>query len=283
MKPLPLLLIATFLTAFSCQQNDGKHSTDHLDRGLSDTTSVTGLSGDSAKLVKTASVHFKVKEVEKSTIAISGVVRKYRGAVHYQNFRSPQTGRKELKVSDDSLLVITTASPQADMTIRIPSNALESFLFEVIDMGYHTDDITLRIDDKSLYFLENELKRKNRIAAVTGRQQNADSNVTWRTLQVKDEAVAQFITNKAIDADVAYSTIQLVLFQNAVVQKEMIANYDIADYQLSLSTRIGHAFYKGWEVFLNLWVALLHLWPFAMLGIGLYAGWRFYQRRKIVV
>lgn len=281
MKLLPFLFIGAVLTAFGCKQNNQQYDKDYPSHELSDSASATGLTGDSVKLVKTASIHFKVKEVEKSTKAISEAARKFGGAVHYQSFRSPQTGRKELQVSDDSLMVITTLSPQADLTVRVPSINLETFLFEVTELGYHTEDILLKIDDKSLLYLENDLRRKNRISAVRTKRPKPDSTINWQTLRVKDETVAQYIANKTIDAEAAYSTIQLSLFQNAIVNKELIANYAINDYQLPLSTRIGQSFYKGWEAFLSLVVALLHLWPFALLGVGLYFAYRIFQRRKV--
>ena len=282
MKPLFFVLAAACLAATGCQQNDHHYQEQNLSRELSDSTSVTGLTGDSVKLVKTAGVHLKVREVEKTTKAISEVARKYGGAIHYQNFRSPQTGQKELKVSDDSLLVITTISPQADLTLRIPSADLEPFLFEVVELGYRTEDVVVKIDDKSLLYLEHSLRQKNRVAATTTVKEKADSNTNWQTLQAKDEAVAHYIANKAIDAEAAYSTIELFLSQNAIVQKEMIANYTLAEYQLPLSSRIGQAFLKGGDLFLNLAVALLHLWPFALLGVFSYTVYKFRQRRKAV-
>ena len=281
MKPLFFVLAAACLAATSCQI-DHSNQDQKLSRDLSDSTSLTGLTGDSVKLVKTGSIQLKVREVEQSVKAISGLAKKYGGAVHYQHFYSPQTGEKELKVSDDSLLVITTTSPQANMTVRIPTQHMEAFLFEAAAVGYRTEDVVLKIDDRSLAYLENELRRGNRIAATTTKQK-PDSNTNMQTLQLKDEAVAQYISNKTIDAEAAYSTIELSLSQNTVVQKEMIANYAIADYQLPLSTRIGHAFSNGGEMFLNLLLVLLNLWPFLLFGISLYVAYRLWQRRKVVL
>lgn len=283
MKPCLLLAFVCLLCFFfSCQNsNDQKE----YYTPLSDSTSVTRLTGDSVKLVKTAGINFKVKNVEQSTRAVSGLAQKYGGMLTYQNMESPDERRTDLKLSMDSLLVITAATPHAAITARIPSQNLEDFLFAVADLGYYTGSSRLQIDDKSLQYLENVLKQKNRSETLAQAPTNKKTSLAVpEIIAVKDEAIAQQMLNRSIDADVAYSTINLNLFQNPIVRRETIANSNVDDYRLSFWKRFGNAVAEGWEVFLSFIVALAHLWMFILLGaIALFGYKNWIQKRKPVL
>lgn len=275
---LPSLILLSILS--SCDNSSNK---DYAP-ALTDSTSVTGFTGDSVKLVKTAGIRFKVTNVEQNTRAVAALAQKYGGQIHHQNFESAEQSRKELQVSDDSLLVISTSSPQAEITVRVPAQNLETFLFAVADLGFYTGSSQLKLDDRSLLYLENALKQKGRESLLTkpitskppvaGNQQ---------AIQVKDEAVDKFIANKTIDADAAYSIVNLSLFQNAVVRKEMIANYAVTDYELPFGQRLKNALSTGWEAFLNFLLAISHLWMFILLGLFAFVFYKQYQSRRKAV
>ena len=159
------------------------------------------------------------------------------------------------------------------MTVRVPSEKLEVVLNGAADLGYFTANSTLHIDDRSLAFLENGLKQKNRTGSISSQ----------KTIAFKDEMVDRFIQNKTIDADVAYSTVSLRLFQNAIVHKEVIANYVVADYTLPFSQRLGNNLSKGWDYFLGLLLALANLWAFLLSGVAVYIIYRRLQKRKIII
>lgn len=122
MKPLlslAAMLVLTFLV--SCQSSTDEKNTI---TALTDSASITGLTGDSVKLVKPAAVNFKVKDVESGTRAVSALAQKAGGMIFHQNMEAAEGEKKELKISSDSLMVITAYTPQADITARIPSEHL---------------------------------------------------------------------------------------------------------------------------------------------------------------
>ncbi len=277
MKPFPLLLLLVLTLLLSCQNNGNQQDPDLLHRRLSDSTSVSGLTGDSVKLVRTANLQFKVGNVEEKTKAVSEVARQYGGMIYYQNFRNVEEGKKELPFSEDSLLVISTHTPVADLTVRVLAENLESFLYAAKDLGYYTGSSNLQVDDRSLHYLENALKQKNRSGALTSpRASGSKAPTTLETIQVKDDAIDKFIANKAIDADASYSTVSLSLYQNAVVRKEVIANYVVSDYELPFGERLVNALGNGWEIFLNFLLTLMHFWLFIVLFILSWVGYRYY-------
>jgi hypothetical protein len=103
-----LFFPALFLTICGCHNNAGEND---IVKALSDTTSISGLSGDSVKLAKTASIDFKVKDVEKAGWGVSALAQQLGGKIFHQQLETIEGERKELKMSDDSLLVITAYLP----------------------------------------------------------------------------------------------------------------------------------------------------------------------------
>jgi hypothetical protein len=251
---------------------------------LSDTTSVTGLTGDSVKLVKTAATNIKVKDVEQSTRAVSALAQKFGGMLTLQNLEAVEQSRKELKLSSDSLLVITAVAPHADITARVPSQNLEAFLFGVADLGYLTTSTHLQVDDKSLTYLENALKQKNRTEVLNSPSTKPKSpSSALQTIAVKDEAIEQDIANRTINAEVNYSTVNLNLYQNVVVRKETIANPYLDNYDLPFWSRLGNALENGWAYFLSFVVGIAHLWLFIGVGVLVVTAYRYWQQRRKLI
>lgn len=277
-----LSLGAIAMLALFCRCNNASENSDYA--AISDSASITGLTGDSVKLVKTAGIHFKVKNVEQGTRAVSALSRTFSGMLTYQSMEATEQGRKELKLSADSSLVITTVLTQAEITARIPAQHLEAFLYGVADLGYFTGSTRLQVDDRSLQYLENALKQKSRAAVLLQPtvKNRTKSVAVQQTVALKDEAIEQEISNRAIDADVAYSAVNLTLFQNPVVRKEVVVNTDIESYQLPFGKRITNAVAAGWEFFLNVLIALAHLWAFGLSALVMYIVYRYWRRRRAV-
>ena len=280
MKALYCLYILSFsLFIFSCNSSAIKQLEEVV--ALSDTTSVNGFSGDEVKLVKTAGLHCKVHDVEKSTRAVSAIAQQFGGMVFNLSMEYEETGRNELPLSADSLMIVTVATPQANMTIRMPSQNLEAFMYGVADIGYFTRSSTLNIDDRSLQYLENNLKQQSRTAVITGSSLRRDKSFTHtRAIQVKDDVIDKQLANKSIDAQVNYSTVSLTLYQNQVIRKEVVANYAVADYQLPFSQRLGNAISNGWQMFQSFLLVLAHLWMFVFITAGGYFYYRFLQHKR---
>ena len=262
-----LLIPIVFL--LSCNQN----SSETTDTALSDTSSYTGITDQSVKLVKNASIRSKVKDIETGVRTLSQVVHQYHGMVFHQTIASNQINEKELSLSDDSLLIISTYSPTAFITVRVPSEKLHEFLFDVSSIGYLTDKSTLDIQDKSLEFLQNRLKQENRNSIST------KSN-TINIVKLKDEATDQKIANLAIDADVRYSPVTIELYQNQIIKKEVVANHNISSYQLPFSTRIFTALNNGIVIFESFIVILFNIWAFILFGVVAYFGYRLYKKQS---
>jgi hypothetical protein len=175
-------------------------------------------------------------------------------------------------------------TPQADITARIPSENLEEFLYGITDLGYYTDSRKMDIEDKSLTYLENSLKQNNRVEELTRPVTlKRKGTSALQTIALKDEVIEQGISNRAINADVNYSTVSLSLFQNPLVRKEFIANYYITDYNLPFSKRWSDAIYDGWEYFLNFLLIITHLWVFILSALIIWVFYRYFQQKRKLI
>lgn len=279
MKRLPILLVLLIMIVTSCH-NNGRDN--EIAQALSDSTSITGLTGDSVKLVKTASIDIKVNDVEKAAWGVSALAGQLGGMIYHQNLEAIEGERKELMLSHDSLLVVTAYTPHADLSVRVPSEQLEIFLHNMADMGYFTQSSQLHIEDKSLDYLENTLKQENRQQALLKAGRSNKAVGLMPTINVKDAMIEQGITNRAIDADVAYSLVHISLFQNCLVRKEKIANYLLSGYELPFQNRLLNAIGDGWEFFLSFLLFLAHLWVFLLVAGILWISYRYVQSRKVI-
>ena len=272
-----LFFPALFIIICGCQNNAGENDTA---KALTDSTSVSGLSGDSVKLVKTASIDFKVKDVEKAGWGVSALAQQLGGKIFHQHLETIEGERKELKISGDSLMVITAYTPHAAISVRVPSENLELFLHNIADLGYYTSSSQLDIEDKSLAFLGNELKQKNRQRELAKPGNTVKGLASLQAIYVKDAVKDQSIANRAIDADVNYSLVNISLFQNSLVRKEVIANYIISGYELPFSKRLLNAIGNGWEMFLSFVLFLAHFWMFLLLAGIAWITYRYLQQNR---
>jgi len=279
MKRLLILPVLLFMIVTSCQHNG---SDNEIAQALSDSASITGLTGDSVKLVKTGRINIKVNDVEKAAWSVSSLAGQLGGKIFHQNMEAMEGERKELKLSRDSLLVVTAYTPHADLSVRVPSENLEMFLHNMAEMGYYTQSSQLHIDDKSLDYLENSLKQENRQQALLKARRNNKGAGVMPSIHVKDDMIEQSITNRAIDADVAYSLVNISLFQNSLVRKEKIANYILSGYELPFHKRLLNTIGDGWEIFLSFLLFLAHFWVFLLVAGILWISYRYVQGRKII-
>jgi hypothetical protein len=272
-----LSLVAIGFLCTAC--NDGyRAGQKESARHLADSVSYTGLQGEDVKLVKTASLDFRVRDVESGVRSVSELARSYGGMIYDLDLQTRENDRNELPLSKDSLLVISSISPEAEIAVRVPSQYLEEFLYRVADLGYFTGASNLHVDDKSLIYLEQRLKAGARIAKLD--TMNARTRFS-ASVQASDEAIALEVANRQIDADAAYSSVRLHLAQNTLIRREMIANYEVGDYELPFAQKLAHALSNGWSGFGAFMVLVCTLWPFLLSMALAYTAWRYVRKKTL--
>ncbi|MEO3405376.1 DUF4349 domain-containing protein [Mucilaginibacter sp. CAU 1740] len=235
------------------------------------------------KLVKTAEMRFKVKNVQQTGDAIAALTTRDGGMVMHHQMQANIEQSNDIRVSDDSVKRISALSNNADMTVKVPSENLESFMTEVSHMGMYVTLRKMDIEDRTLDYLSEKLKLRNRQDLVA--QQKKGKVVIKDPVNVmllKDDMVDQQIGNMRTDEAVKYSVVSLSFYQSNIIHQEMIANDDPSAYQLSFLSRLSIALSNGWHMFVELLLGLANAWVFIVLGVALWGLFRFYKRKHPV-
>jgi hypothetical protein len=232
------------------------------------------------KLVKTADMRFKVKNVQQTAEKITALTIKNSGMVMHHQLESSLQGSRDYRITDDSVRRVSAFNTSADMTVKVPSDKLEDFMYQVVHMGLYVTHSNMDIEDKSLDFLSAKLKLNSRKELV---DQQKKGKVTIKNplnvLLLKDDMVDGQIDNLKIDAAVKYSVITLNFYQSNTIVNETIANDDPSAYQLPFAKRMLNSLNYGWFMFTELVLAIANLWVFIFAGIGAWMLVRYYKRK----
>lgn len=276
-KIVMLLLAAGFLLG-GCKGSGSGYSADNKG-GSADTVGVAATDASvQSKLIKTADMHFKVKDVRQTAETIAELTAKNNGVVIHHQMQANITGNQDIRLSNDSVMHVSSFNTVADMTVNIPPDHLDDFMNQVARLGLYINSRKMDIDDKSLDYLSSKLKRNNREALVGQQDKSAESGAAG-TLGMKDDIIDNKINNLKIDKQSRYSTLVLSFYQNNSVVKETVANDDPSAYQLPLFKRLANSLVYGWSVFADLILWLANIWPFILAGIGVWMLFRFYKKK----
>jgi hypothetical protein len=283
-KMLIITLAAVALLA-ACK---GKHSpyeiVNNSKSSSADSVKIADTVPPTPKLVKTAEMNFKVKNVQQVTENIGALTKQYGGMVMHHQVQSSTDQSRDVHISSDSIKRISSFNTTADMTVKVPSEKLEDFMNHVGDMAIYVNISRMDIEDKSLDFLSSQLKLNSRKELVN--QQKRGKIIIKdpsSVLLLKDDLVDEQIDNRKIDEAVKYSIISLNFYQSNTISTENIANDDPSAYNIPLSQRIGLAFANGWNVFTDVVVGLVNLWVFIIVGLAAWAGYRYYRRKTRII
>lgn len=276
MKTKILILLAAVVLLAACK---GKSSNSAADSAMAADSAIIALN-KASKLVKTADISFKVKDVLKTGDTIAALTDRYNGMVMHHQTQSSIKGSDNVHLTNDSVMLVSSYNTTADMTIKIPSEKLEAFINKVSHLGIYVNSSKMDIEDRSLDYLSAKLKAENREELVA--QQKMGKIVVKHPeeiLSVKDDLVDKKISNIKTDEDAVYSTITLNFYQNGAINKETIANDDPSAYNIPFMQRMSLAFANGWAIFVDLLVGVANLWMFILSGIAIWRVFVYYRKR----
>jgi len=253
-----------------------------LNASSSDTALVAAdsVSSKQPKLIKTADMRFKVKNVEQTSESIASLTTKYNGMVTHHDMNAENEQTSDTRLSNDSVMRVSRFNTTATMTVKIPSDKIEEFLDAVSHMSVYVNVRRMDIEDKSLDYLASQMKLNSRKELVSQQKagrvvfKNADA-----VLDLKDGLVDEQINNRKIDDEVKYSVISLDFYQSNTISKEIIVNDDPESYKLPFGNRLLIAFSDGWSIFKELLILLADMWVFIVGGIGIWIAVQFYKQK----
>lgn len=247
----------------------------------------TMVNDSTMRFIRKANLKYKTGSVRNTTYYLENAVVGLGGIVTYTSLYSDIQGVKKIAISKDSSLKITTYQMNNYMTIRIPNNQLDSLLKVISKSVVFLDNRNITADEISLVELKNQLEQK-RLAnyqkelamAIKNKSDkmnkvvDAHENMLYKQ-KLEDEAM---IRNLELDYEVAYSTVELNIYQDTSMDKELVENeLNIDEFQPSFFSKVKESLLNGWNGILYVIVELANLWFLFILliaGIIVFKRWR---------
>ncbi|TKC60133.1 DUF4349 domain-containing protein [Pedobacter hiemivivus] len=243
-----------------------------------------------SKIIKTADMKFRVKDVQSAKEKISAILKTEGGAIGEVSINSNIQNTEKVKYSADSLLELTAYRTEGLIMARVPSEKLDDFTNQVARMAVFVDHQSLKFDDQSLSYLTSELMSINRAEAVAQiekkdnkKKEAIASKDVSKSLALKDEYVDQKVKNMSIDSRVQYSDVTLNFYQDHTVKQIVVGNDNLSDYRPPFFQRVVINLQSGWFIFKELILMLLNIWSILVLIAAGYFAYRYYKRQRKLI
>jgi hypothetical protein len=276
-----IIAIAIVLTIFGCQKSNNKYAsadavdTQELSRETADSTVAE-------KIVKTADMRFRVKDVQNTKEQLSKAIKAEGGTVAEFSIESSIQETDKVKQSTDSLKEITSYRTQGYLVAKVPSEKLDEFTNTIAKMAVFVDNQSMKMDDQSIAYLSNKLKAQNRVDAIEkiNKVASKKSANVESSLYIKDDYVDKRIENMQIDSRVKFSTITLNFYQDNTVKTMIVANDNLYDYRPAFINRLWLSIVNGWTIFKEIIIAISNLWMLILVGIAIFFTIKYFIRKN---
>lgn len=279
----------------SCKESASTENAAYTEEAITEDMSIVPSSASvetknsNRKFVRTADVKFKVKNVAKSTYTIEDATTKFGGFVTYTNLQSNIHSENRTKVSQDSTLVTTKYKVDNNITIRIPNTKMDTVIKTIAKQIHFLDFRIIKADDVSLQMLSNELAQK-RSNSSEKRLENAIDSKGKKLNQIvkaeetldakKEQNDASKLQNLSLQDQVDFSTLTLNIYQDESIKQEMVSNEkSINAYRPNIGLQIWDSIKTGWFMLENIISFLVVLWPFILIGIFGFLGYKRFLKK----
>ena len=256
---------------------------------ISSSAAVENPNDTTRRMIRTADIKFKVKDVIKTTYNIENIVVKNNGFVENTNLASVINRTYETLVKEDSALLTTYYSVVNTLTLRVPNTELDTTLKEIAQFVDFMDYRIISAKDVTLDLLSKRLEQ-NRLARYDDRMTDAIDSKGKRLndvgsaeeslLRKQEQSDMAKLTNLQILDKINYSTITLFLYQNQSIKHEMIVKEKkIKPYSPPFGTRFIEALKSGWDIVLVTCLLLANIWPVILISFFVFLGIRYYKKK----
>lgn len=286
-----VLLVAL---AFSCKQAESSAeaavATEESAAAKATDSTLSANKVPKRKLVRTADIKFKVKDVAKSTYAIESAMNRYGGLITNNNLQSHVEAKNRTKVSRDSILETTKFVVENNITLRIPNQSLDTVVRTIAKEIDYLDYRVIKADDVALKMLANQMTQHRNSSHNQRMANNIDSkgkklnqitdaeNDLLGKNQDSDNAA---IENLSLQDQVNYSTITLALYQNESVKHEMVVIEKTSGDYGNFGLEILDGLKTGWYILERIIAFVVQLWSVILIGgIAIFLFRRYLNKKK---
>ena len=285
-----VLLVAL---AYSCKQ--ANHESENASSDISaDSTLISSSAakvktGDARKVIRTAALKIKVKDVTKSTYVIENVVDKFGGFVTFTDLKSVINDKNETRVSQDSILETTKYKVENNIVIRVPNTKLDTVLQSLRKEINFLDSRKITQEDVSLQILANKMavnrsatneKRLEKAIDTKGKKLNQIVEAEENLASKKEENDNKTLNNLAIDDKINFSTITISLYQREMIKNELYASEkNINKYRPHLGLQILDSLKTGWFMLEGIIAFIVQLWALILIGALSWIGYKSFFKK----
>ncbi|MFF5384028.1 DUF4349 domain-containing protein [Pedobacter suwonensis] len=275
-----IIAIAIVLTIFGCQKSNEKYASS--DVIVANELRVPTDSTVAEKIIKTADMRFRVKNVQNTKEQLSKTIKSEGGTVAEFSIESTIQETDKVKQSTDSLKEITAYRTEGYLVAKIPSEKLDEFTNTIAKIAVFVDHQSMKLDDQSIAYLANKLKAQNRVDAIEkiNKVASKKSANVESSLYIKDDYVDKRIDNMQIDNRVKFSTITLNFYQDNTVKTMIVANDNLYDYRPAFINRLWLGIVNGWAIFKEIIIAISNLWMLILVGFAIFFIIKYFIRKN---
>ena len=250
-------------------------------RPLEDTLgSSLGLTSPERKIIRTADFNCKVQNVFTAVNGLENLVKSVGGMVQDSHIENSSNEPQTIEYKPDSLKRTQVYTTTARLTLRVPSDCIDSVVQNIPAMVTFIDSRTLSQNDVTAHFLGNQLKNAIGTKVYTpgkGVQLAKNTEDLVQLQEYEDNKQAQLVNRKVENMllldDVHYATITVALSQPQQVLVQTIINPDYFT-RVPFILQFQSALRSGWEGILEVLVAFMSIWPLLILSV---IGWKVYR------
>ncbi|MDQ1920303.1 DUF4349 domain-containing protein [Massilia pseudoviolaceinigra] len=246
------------------------------------------------KFIRTASAHFRVKDVYVAALGIEDTVAGHGGFVVKNDISTESTNTQRHPGGDGKLIELSEYTVQAHLIVRVPSAKTQEFLRAIAGHVVFLDERKYAAHDAQFDVLRQQLQAmrdqetQNELGDAVrdgGKLVQKTDAIAMRS-DVKATRDAALLAKKEFEDRVAFSTIDLTLLQpSRVLQSERVDVDSVyRQYRPGFATQLRDQLRGGWEGMLTFFLALAGLWPLLLIAAA--SGMvlrRFLRRQKKAV
>lgn len=240
------------------------------------------------KFIRTARAQFRVADVYRSALAIEDVAAAQGGFVT-RNDISAQTGAVQRRpMGEGKLLELAEYTVHGEVAVRVPSDKTQEFLRAIVDQMEFLDSRNFEAMDAQFQLLRQQLayqrsqetQQELGVATAQGGRLSHKAEAIGARSDAKLARDEALVAQKEFEDRVAFSTIQLSLYQSPRIRKTELADVEAVFEANSpgFFARLGSSLSVGWHGALNLLVELAKLWPLWLAAMIAFFGYRRLRR-----
>ncbi|ATQ78054.1 hypothetical protein CR152_28760 [Massilia violaceinigra] len=250
----------------------------------------TYIDNNERKFIRTASAHFRVKDVYVAALGIEDTVAGHGGFVVKNDISTESTNTQRHPGGDGKLIELSEYTVQAHLIVRVPSAKTQEFLRAIAGHVVFLDARKYAAHDAQFDVLRQQLQamRDQETQGELGDAVRDGGKLVQKTdaiamrSDVKATRDAALLAKKEFEDRVAFSTIDLTLLQpSRVLQSERVDVDSVyRQYRPGFASQLRDQLRGGWEGLLTFFLALAGLWPLLLIAAASSMVLRRFLRRQ---